>query len=102
MELSSMSLPIYIVATWAHRMDNGGQIGKICPIREFEAESVSYLVCTRPGIDTASDEYLAAYVWKCPVTPAINLDRVMKSVWLLEQMGRAHLGLRGRQFPNPA
>ena len=29
-------------------------------VREFEAESVSYLVCTRLGIDTASDEYLAA------------------------------------------
>ena len=28
-------------------------------VREFEAESVSYLVCTRLGIDTASDEYLA-------------------------------------------
>ena len=30
-------------------------------VREFEAESVSYLVCTRLGIDTASDEYLAAF-----------------------------------------
>ena len=63
-------------------------------VREFEAESVSYLVCTRLGIDTASDEYLAAYVRKCPATPPISLDRVMKSVWLLEQMGRASLGLR--------
>jgi hypothetical protein len=63
-------------------------------VREFEAESVSYLVCTRLGIDTASDEYLAAYVRKCPATPPINLDRVMKSVWLLEQMGRESLGLR--------
>jgi hypothetical protein len=63
-------------------------------IREFEAESVSYLVCVRLGIDTASDEYLAAYVRKNPVTPSISLDRVMKSVGLLEQMGRAHLGLR--------
>jgi hypothetical protein len=63
-------------------------------VREFEAESVSYLVCTRLGIDTASDEYLAGYVRRCPVTPAISLDRVMKSVWLLEQMGRATLGLR--------
>jgi hypothetical protein len=61
---------------------------------EFEAESVSYLVCTRLGIDTASDEYLAAYVSKSPTTPPISLDRVMKSVWLLEQMGRAILGLR--------
>jgi hypothetical protein len=25
-------------------------------VREFEAESVSYLVCNRLGIDTASDE----------------------------------------------
>jgi hypothetical protein len=36
---------------------------------EFEAESVSYLVCTRLGIDTTSDEYLAAYVRRCPATP---------------------------------
>jgi hypothetical protein len=63
-------------------------------VREFEAESVSYLVCTRLGIDTASDEYLASYVRRCPATPPISLDRVMKSVWLLEQMGRASLGLR--------
>ena len=63
-------------------------------VREFEAESVSYLVCTRLGIDTASDEYLAAYVRKCPATPPISLDRVMRSVWLIEQMGRASLGLR--------
>lgn len=61
---------------------------------EFEAESVSCLVCTRLGIDTASEEYLAGYVRKCPVTPPISVDRVMKSVWLLEQMGRARLGLR--------
>src|SRR5882757_2886362 len=59
--------------------------------QEFEAESVSYLVCARLGIDTASDEYLAGYVRRCPVAPAISLDRVMKSVWLLEQMGRANL-----------
>jgi hypothetical protein len=65
-------------------------------VREFEAESVSYLVCSRLGIDTASDEYLAAYVRRSPATPPISLDRVMKSVWLLEQMGRAHLGLRKR------
>jgi hypothetical protein len=61
---------------------------------EFEAESVSYLVCTRLGVDTASDEYLAGYVRRCPVTPSISLDRVVKSVWLLEQKGRASLGLR--------
>jgi hypothetical protein len=63
-------------------------------VRELEAESVSYLVCSRLGIDTASDEYLACYVRKYPVTPPISVDRVLKSVSLLEQMGRASLGLR--------
>ncbi len=63
-------------------------------VREFEAESVSYLVCARLGFDTTSDRYLAAYVRKCPATPPISLDRVMKSVWLLEQMGQAPLELR--------
>jgi hypothetical protein len=67
-------------------------------VREFEAESVSYLVCARLGIDTTSDEYLAGYVRKCAVTPSISLDRVMKSVWLLEQMGRAPLGLRRQRM----
>jgi hypothetical protein len=63
-------------------------------VREFEAESVNYLVCARLGVDTASEEYLAGYVRKCPATPPISLDRVMKSVWLLEQMGRGRMGLR--------
>ena len=70
-------------------------------VREFEAESVSYLVCARLGIDTASDEYLAGYVKKCPATPPISLDRVLKSVWLLEQMGRARLALRKAATPQP-
>ena len=74
---------------WWPDRKNLGQIAQ-----EFEAESVSYLVCARLGIDTASDEYLAGYLRRCPDTPAISLDRVMKSVWLLEQMGRARLGLR--------
>jgi hypothetical protein len=63
-------------------------------VREFEAESVCYLVCSRLGIDTASDEYLAAYVKRCSVTPAISLDRVLKAAWLLEGMGQSRLALR--------
>jgi hypothetical protein len=79
-------------------------------VREFEAESVSYLVSTRLGLDTASDEYLAGYVGQCPSTPPISLDRIMKAVWLLEQMGRASLELQktrelaicNRESPNDA
>ncbi len=56
-------------------------------VREFEAESVCYLVCTRLGIDNPSAEYLSGYVTKNAETPAISLDCVMKSAGLIEQMG---------------
>jgi len=61
---------------------------------EFEAESVCYLVCTRLGIENPSAEYLAAYVRDYEATPPISLDAVMKSSWLIEQMGRNRLKLR--------
>jgi hypothetical protein len=35
--------------------------GLSLPVREFEAESVSYLVCNRLGIKTPSEEYLSGY-----------------------------------------
>ena len=63
-------------------------------IQEFEAESVCYLVCTRLGIENPSAEYLAAYVRDYETTPPISLDAVMKSSWLIEQMGRDRLKLR--------
>jgi hypothetical protein len=66
-------------------------------IEELEAESVSYLVCTRLGIDNASAEYLAGYVKKYASTPPISLDCVMKASWLIEQMGQKHLPLRKTQ-----
>jgi hypothetical protein len=57
--------------------------------REFEAESVCFLVCTRLGIDNPSGEYLAGYVKKNELTPPISLDCVMKAAGLIEIMGRA-------------
>ena len=62
--------------------------------REFEAESVCYLVCGRLGIDNPSEEYLAGYVRGHEETPPISLDCVMKAAWLIEQMGRQRLTLR--------
>jgi hypothetical protein len=47
-------------------------------IREFEAESICYLVCTRFGIDNASEQYLANYVRDHEATPPISVDCVMK------------------------
>ena len=60
-------------------------------VREFEAESVCYLVCGRLGIDNPSDEYLGKYVKAHEETPEISLDRVMAATGLIEQMGRERL-----------
>jgi hypothetical protein len=65
-------------------------------VREFEAESVCYLVCTRLGIENPSEQYLSGYLLKDPTgdVPAISFERVMTSAGLIEQMGRERLKLR--------
>ena len=62
--------------------------------REFEAESISYLVCNRLGIASPSDEYLSGYFKNNNEVPSISLDCVMKASGLIEQMGRERLPLR--------
>ncbi|HQR31171.1 MAG TPA: ImmA/IrrE family metallo-endopeptidase [Blastocatellia bacterium] len=63
-------------------------------VRECEAESISYLVCKRLGIDSPSEEYLAGFVQKDVPTPSISLECVMKSAGLIEQMGKAKMKVR--------
>lgn len=63
-------------------------------VREFEAESTAFLVCTRLGIDNPSEKYLADYVEGTSETPAISLDRILTAAGLIEQMGRERLKLR--------
>ena len=62
--------------------------------REFEAESVCYLVCQRLGIDNPSEKYLAGYMGKNKEVPPISLECVMAASGLIEKMGRERLGLR--------
>jgi IrrE N-terminal-like domain len=62
--------------------------------REFEAESVCYLVCERLGIKNPSDEYLGGYLGSNQEIPPISLDCVMKAAGLIERMGRERLGAR--------
>jgi hypothetical protein len=59
--------------------------------REFEAESVCYLICTRLAIDNPSDAYLGNYLGDHHEIPPISLDCVMRSAGLIEQMGRERL-----------
>lgn len=63
-------------------------------VEEFEAESVSYLLCRRWGIHTTSEQYLAGYVEHRETTPTISLDAVLKAAGQIEQMGRESLPLR--------
>ena len=63
-------------------------------VREFEAESVAFLVCRRLGIENPAAEYLSQYVDSHTSTPAISLNCVLKSAGLIEQMGQSRLNLR--------
>jgi hypothetical protein len=63
-------------------------------VREFEAESICYLVCARLGIDNPSDKYLSDYLGAHAEAPHISLDCVMKAAGLIEQMGRDPLKAR--------
>ena len=58
---------------------------------ELEAESVSYLVCTRAGIKTPSEQYLANYVSENAEVHGVSLDCVMKAAGLVETMGAENL-----------
>lgn len=59
--------------------------------REFEAESVCYLVSGRLGIQNPSEGYLSGFVDDSADTPPISLECVMKAAGLIERMGRVNL-----------
>ena len=61
---------------------------------EFEAESVTYLVCSRLGIDNPSDRYLSNYLKAENDIPKISLDCVLKTAGLIEKMSRERMRLR--------
>lgn len=59
--------------------------------REFEAESVAYLVNTRLGINAGSARYLAGYLESSGQIPAISLERVLKAAGYIESLGKRAL-----------
>lgn len=60
-------------------------------IKEIEAESISFLVCRRIGIDTNAQEYLAGYIADHEEMPLFSLDTVLTVPGYIEQMGRVLL-----------
>ena len=61
---------------------------------EFEAESVTYLLCGRLGIDNPSEQYLAGYMSQKEKVPKISLECIMKAGGLIEKMGKERLKAR--------
>jgi hypothetical protein len=55
---------------------------------EFEAESVSYLVCQRLRLKTTSAQYLAGYAGKHEEIPAISVETVLKATTYIESLGQ--------------
>lgn len=61
--------------------------------KEFEAETVSYLVCQRLGIKTNSVEYLSYYV-KDEQLPPILIDFIFQAVDIIERMARDNMSAK--------
>ena len=66
-------------------------------VMELEAESVSYLVCRRFGVDSSSASYLARYLRDNKPLPDISLERVMVAAGLVEDMSTRSLPPRGHR-----
>lgn len=109
--LNSALSPEAIYATMVHELTHlyAGHLGtpnkKWWPdrrglaeaVKEFEAESVTYLLCKRLGIDNPSDQYLSGYVNQGQGVPPISLECIMKAAGLIEKMGQERLKLRKDQ-----
>ena len=64
---------------------------------EFEAESVSYLVCHRAGMETPAAEYLHGYLNANAEVPKISLETVFKAAQRIESMGMKNMKPRKSQ-----
>lgn len=63
-------------------------------IREIEAESVSFLVCKRIGLETTAEQYLSSYVKNNETIPQISLDTVLTVSGYIERMNFSDFKLR--------
>ena len=54
--------------------------------KEFEAESVCWLVCERLGLKNPSAEYLSGYLDENKTIPNISVDTVLKAAGIIESM----------------
>lgn len=62
-------------------------------IKEFEAETVSWLSCVRLGIDNPSAEYLRGYLNDNSTIPDVSIDAVLRAAGAVEEL------IKGPQRP---
>ncbi|NLD91335.1 MAG: ImmA/IrrE family metallo-endopeptidase [Fibrobacter sp.] len=55
-------------------------------IREFEAECVSYIVCTRQGLQPSSAEYLFNYLKEVKTLIPVSLELILKATGIVENI----------------
>jgi hypothetical protein len=66
---------------------------------EIEAESVSYIVCKRVGLEPSSNRYLSNYIKGSEVQlPFISLEKILTVANMIEQMGKP--GYRSKLLDN--
>ncbi|NLN49851.1 MAG: hypothetical protein GX154_12365 [Clostridiales bacterium] len=54
--------------------------------KEFEAESVCWLLCERLGIDNPSAQYLSGYLNYNDEIPLVSIDTILKAVGMIEKI----------------
>lgn len=55
-------------------------------IEEFEAETVSWLLCERLGVDNPSEKYLSGYLNNEESIPDVSVEMILKAVNQIEMM----------------
>ena len=55
-------------------------------VRELEAESVSYLVCVRSGIESSSETYLHDYVTRHTTVDGLDLHTMLRAAGQVERV----------------
>lgn len=61
--------------------------------RELEAESVSFLVCKRLGIESNAEQYMANFIDRNPAMPPVDVYAVMKAAGRVEALVKVDTGL---------
>jgi hypothetical protein len=68
-------------------------------VKELEAEAVSYLVCSRCGLYSMSEEYLSEYINDANDLRLVSIELISKIASQIERMGNEKIPPRKRKKP---